>query len=143
MLFARKNVNLIVAAAIMLTAGLSSCLLTACVNNSKPTGVPLPDKFPISCYPGSECTKADSTPIGQNKYRLVAVVKAEGEFDKIVEFYKQQCAFNNFQLLSDNNRRGTVTLEAKSSDANLLIVLVPVDVSTVVSISYDPKLENK
>jgi hypothetical protein len=143
MMRGRKFLNITVAVAAILAAGVSSCLLGACGNSNKPTGAALPDKFPIACYPGSECTRSDSTPIGNNKYRQIVVLKSNDEFDKICSYYKQEIGFKNFQLLSDNNRRGTVTLEAKSADAKLDIVLVPVDVSTIISISYDPKLDVK
>ncbi|CAN5385931.1 hypothetical protein BH11CYA1_BH11CYA1_50470 [soil metagenome] len=121
----------------------SSCtLLSACGGGSKPTGLELPEKFPVACYPGTECTKSDSTPIGQNKYRMVVILQSKDEFDKILNFYKNEIAMKAYRLQSDNNIKGTITLECTADWANLTIILVPInETQTVICITYDPKLD--
>ena len=81
--------KLLVGLAVTIIAS-SSTLLSGCSAGYKPTGLALPEKFPISCYPGTECTKSDSTPIGQNKYRQVVILKSNDQFDKILNFYKNE-----------------------------------------------------
>ena len=135
--------KLLVGLAVTIIAS-SSTLLSGCSAGYKLTGLDLPEKFPISCYPGTECTKSDSTPIGQNKYRQVVILKSNDQFDKILNFYKNEIAMKAYRLLSDNNVKGTITLECTSDWANLGIILVPLGEAqeqTVICITYDPKLD--
>jgi hypothetical protein len=46
-----------------------------------------------------------------------------------------------YRLLSDNNLKGTITLECMADWAKLDIILVPVGEQTVICITYDPKLD--
>jgi hypothetical protein len=133
--------KLLVRLAFFVIIASSFSLLSGCSTGYKPTGLALPEKFPIACYPGTECTKSDSTPIGQNKYRQVVILKSSDEFDKILNFYKNEIAMKSYRLLSDNNLKGTITLECTSDWAKLDIILVPVGEQTVICINYDPKLD--
>jgi len=133
--------RLLLRLAVFVVVATSCSLLSACGGAYKPTGLALPEKFPIACYPGTECTKSDSTPIGQNKYRQVVILKSSDEFDKILNFYKNEVAMKAYRLLSDNNLKGTITLECTSDWAKLDIILVPVGEQTVICINYDPKLD--
>ncbi|MFA7339118.1 MAG: hypothetical protein WC028_20210 [Candidatus Obscuribacterales bacterium] len=132
--------KLLVGLAVAIIAS-SSTLLSGCGAGYKPTGLALPEKFPIACYPGTECTKSDSTPVAPNKYRQVVILKSNDEFDKILNFYKNEIAMKSYRLLSDNNMRGTITLECTSDWAKLDIILVPIGAQTVICITYDPKLD--
>jgi len=128
---------------VALVVTVSGSMLTACSsNNYKPPGVALPDKFPINCIPGSECTRADSTPIGQDKYRQIVVLKTLDDTEKVHEFYKTEVVMKGYRLNSDNNRRGAIQMECMSDAAKLDIHLEPVSNMTIISISYDPKLDH-
>lgn len=135
--------KLLLRLAVLAVVACSTTLLSAC-GSSKPTGLALPDKFPVACYPNTECTKSDSTPIGQNKYRQIVILKSSDQFEKILNFYKNEIAMKAYRLLSDNNVKGTITLECTADWANLSIILVPLGEAqeqTVICITYDPKLD--
>lgn len=118
-------------------------LVSGCTTGSqyKPPGARLPDNFPIECYPKSECTKADSTPKGQGKYTQIVILKSDDDKYKCADFYKTEIPMKGFRLLSDNDRGGVLALEAISDKAKLDIILTPVGEHTIISITYDPKLE--
>ncbi len=134
-----RRLSFVSLVALVLTVG--GLTLTACTANYKPPGVALPDKFPINCIPGSECTRADSTPIGQDKYRQIVVLKTADDTEKVHEFYKTEVVMKGYRLNADNNRRGAISMECLSDSAKLDIHLEPVANMTIISISYDPKLE--
>ncbi len=135
-----RRLSFVSLVALVLTV--SGVSLTACTsNNYKPPGVALPEKFPINCIPGSECTRADSTPIGQDKYRQIVVLKTFDDTEKVHEFYKTEVVMKGYRLNADNNRRGAISMECLSDTAKLDIHLEPVANMTIISISYDPKLE--
>lgn len=121
----------------------SPVLLSGCggTGGYKPPGARLPDNFAIECYPKSECTRADSTPKGQGKYTQIVILSSADDKYRVVEFYKTEIAMKGFRLLSDNDRGGMIVLEATSDKANLVISLTPVSDHTIISITYDPKLD--
>lgn len=121
----------------------SSLILSGCSTGSqyKPPGARLPDNFPIECYPKSECTKADSTPKGQAKYQQIVILKSDDDKYRVIDFYKTEIPMKGFRLLAELDRGDSHELQATSEKANLSITTLPVAGHTIISITYDPKLD--
>jgi hypothetical protein len=116
-------------------------LCSGCSTQYKPKGEKLPDGFTINCYPQSECTKSDSTPLPNNQSQQIVVLMTNDSVSKVVAWYKTELVFKGYRVLSDNEVKGIMTLEADGEKLHCTVVCTPLGDSgkTVISISTFPK----
>ncbi len=114
-------------------------LCTGCAKPYVPPGQKLPDGFMINCYPNSVCTRADSTPLPDKKNQQIVVLMSDDDVPKIVAWYKTELLTKGFMVLSDQNVKGSVTLESQSDTNHVSITSSPIDKKSIISISVFPK----
>lgn len=114
--------------------------LTACnTKGEQPTGQKIPDGFKINCYPKSECTRVDTTPLGDNKFSYVVILKTKDDRFKVETFYKTEIAMSGYKLLNDVQNANNIMMNAVSDQYTLDINIVTVEYQTIVSISWRPR----
>lgn len=114
--------------------------LSACANkDEKPTGERIPEGFKIRCYPKSECTKADSTPLADSKHSYVVVLKSPDDRTKIESFYKNEIVMNGYRLLNDTPVGEAIQMDAVNEEYNLHINILTVNYQSIISISWAPR----
>jgi hypothetical protein len=125
---------------ITLLASLSVVVCSGCSSTYKPTGAKLPDGFQINCYPQSVCTRADSTPLPGNQTQQIVVLISNDDVPKIVAWYKTELVFKGYRVISDNEHKGAITLEAEADKIHCTVNCLPLPGSkTVISIAVYPK----
>ncbi len=125
--------------ALILVVVLSTFSLSGCVNKEQPTGVKSPEGFKINCYPKSECTRADSTPLGDNKFSYVVILKSKDDRFKIQTFYKTEIAMSGYKLLNDASQGTEILMNAVNDQYRLDISILTVADQSIVSLSWRPR----
>ncbi len=125
--------------ALILVVVLSTFSLSGCVNKDQPTGVKIPEGFKINCYPKSECTRADSTPLGDNKFSYVVILKSKDDRFKIQTFYKTEIAMSGYKLLNDASQGTEILMNAVNDQYRLDISILTVADQSIVSLSWRPR----
>ena len=125
--------------ALILVVVLSTFSLSGCVNKEQPTGVKIPEGFKINCYPKSECTRADSTPLGDNKFSYVVILKSKDDRFKIQNFYKTEIAMSGYKLLNDASQGTEILMNAVNDQYRLDISILTVADQSIVSLSWRPR----
>ncbi|HMW92995.1 MAG TPA: hypothetical protein PL112_25655 [Candidatus Obscuribacter sp.] len=125
--------------ALILVVVLSTFSLSGCVNKEQPTGVKIPEGFKINCYPKSECTRADSTPLGDNKFSYVVILKSKDDRFKIQTFYKTEIAMSGYKLLNDASQGTEILMNAVNDQYRLDISILTVADQSIVSLSWRPR----
>ncbi|HMY56058.1 MAG TPA: hypothetical protein PK671_24035, partial [Candidatus Obscuribacter sp.] len=118
--------------ALILVVVLSTFSLSGCVNKEQPTGVKIPEGFKINCYPKSECTRADSTPLGDNKFSYVVILKSKDDRFKIQTFYKTEIAMSGYKLLNDASQGTEILMNAVNDQYRLDISILTVADQSIV-----------
>ena len=124
---------------ITLMACASMLLCTGCSRPYEPKGRKLPDGFQINCYAPSECTQSDSTPLPGKKPQQIVVLLTPDDVAKVVAWYKTELVLKGYQVLSDNDIKGSITLEAQNDANHVSITCSPLKDHTIISISVFPK----
>ena len=125
--------------ALILVVVLSTFSLSGCVNKEQPTGVKIPEGFKINCYPKSEGTRADSTPLGDNKFSYVVILKSKDDRFKIQTFYKTEIAMSGYKLLNDASQGTEILMNAVNDQYRLDISILTVADQSIVSLSWRPR----
>ncbi|HNG20797.1 MAG TPA: hypothetical protein PLI59_16550 [Candidatus Obscuribacter sp.] len=125
--------------ALILVVVLSTFSVSGCVNKDQPTGVKIPEGFKINCYPKSECTRADSTPLGDNKFSYVVILKSKDDRFKIQTFYKTEIAMSGYKLLNDASQGTEILMNAVNDQYRLDISILTVADQSIVSLSWRPR----
>lgn len=125
--------------ALMLVLLLGTFSLAGCGNKDQPTGVKIPEGFKINCYPKSECTRADSTPLGDNKFSYVVILKSKDDRFKIQAFYKTEIAMSGYKLLNDASQGTEILMNAVNDQYRLDISILTVADQSIVSLSWRPR----
>lgn len=125
--------------ALILVVVLGTFSLSGCVNKEQPTGVKIPEGFKINCYPKSECTRADSTPLGDNKFSYVVILKSKDDRFKIQTFYKTEIAMSGYKLLNDASQGTEILMNAVNDQYRLDISILTVADQSIVSLSWRPR----
>lgn len=125
----------IVAACLVACFGLTACN----TKGEQPTGQKIPDGFKINCYPKSECTRVDTTPLGDKKFAYVVILKTKDDRFKIETFYKTEIAMSGYKLLNDIQNANNIQMKAVNDEYNLDIDIITVEYQTIVSISWRPR----
>ncbi|MBI5175508.1 MAG: hypothetical protein SFV17_20470 [Candidatus Obscuribacter sp.] len=125
--------------ALILVVFLSTFSLSGCGNKEQPTGVKIPEGFKINCYPKSECTRADSTPLGDNKFSYVVILKSKDDRFKIQTFYKTEIAMSGYKLLNDASQGTEILMNAVNDQYRLDISILTVADQSIVSLSWRPR----
>lgn len=112
--------------------------LAACKKQEIP-GEKIPEGFKINCYPKSECTRADSTPLGDNKFSYVVILKSPDDRFKIEAFYKTEIAMTGYKLLNDASNATSIDMSAVNEQYLLDIKITTVADQSIVSISWRPR----
>ncbi|MBS1996171.1 MAG: hypothetical protein JSS86_07670 [Cyanobacteria bacterium SZAS LIN-2] len=115
-------------------------LCSGCSQPYKPPGKELPEGFLIACYPKTTCTQSDSTPLPGKQKQQIIVLMSEDDVSQIVAWYKTELTLKAYQVVSDNEVKGTVTLEAQNDKMHVQVTISPLgDKHTIISISTYPK----
>jgi len=127
--------------ATLLTLACAAALLcTSCTQTYKPSGQPLPEGFLINCYPKSTCTRSDSTPLPGKQQQQIVVLMSEDDVQKIVAWYKTELTLKGYMVMSDNDIKGSITLESQNDKMHCSVTVSPLpDNHTIISISTYPK----
>jgi hypothetical protein len=132
----RRSACLLIALLVFVTVTLCS----GCSTQYKPKGRKIPEGFLINCYPGSECTQSDSTPLPGKKTQQIVVLLTTDDVDKVVAWYKTELVLKGYQVISDNNVKGSITLESQNDANHVTVTCSPLgDKNTIISISVFPK----
>jgi len=128
---------------VMLTAGALLCAsgsLYGCAGKApKPTGQAIPEGFKIPLYTPSECTKADSTPLGDDKFSYVVVLKSPSDRFKIETYYKNEIVMAGYVLKNDAQNGEAIDMFALNDQYTLNINILTVSDQSIVSISWRPR----
>jgi len=117
-----------------------SLLCSGCAKEYKPPGQPLPEGFLIACYPNSNCTRSDSTPLPGKQQQQIVVLMSTDDVQKIVAWYKTELTLKGYMVLSDNDIKGSITLESQNDKMHVSVTISPIDDKhTIISISTYPK----
>ena len=95
-------------ASLMVSLTLSACvfLCTSCQKTYVPPGEKMPEGFKIAAYPGSTCTKSDSTPLANRETQQIVVLLTKDDVYRIETFYKTELALEGFLVyLGQRNQR--------------------------------------
>ena len=132
----RRSASLLIS----LLACASVALCSGCSAPYKPKGRQVPEGFQINCYAPSECTQSDSTPLPGKKTQQIVVLLTPDDVAKVVAWYKTELVLKGYQVISDNDVKGTITLEAQN-DANHVSITCSAlgEKNTIISISVFPK----
>ena len=118
----------------------AALLCTSCTQTYKPPGKQLPEGFLINCYPKSTCTSSDSTPLPGKQQQQIVVLMSEDDVQKIVAWYKTELTLKGYMVLSDNDIKGSITLESQNDKMHCSVTISPLDDKhTIISISTYPK----
>jgi len=128
-------------ASLLTTAMAFACvyLCTGCAGPYKPPGERLPDGFAINIYPGSVCTKSDSTPLPEHKVQQVVVLLSNDNTYKVKSWYSTELVLKGYQVLSDNDIKGSITLECQNDKNHVSVTMSPIADKTIISISVFPR----
>lgn len=126
-----------------LLLALASTSLSGCQNTEKPTGQAIPPGFHITCYPKSDCTKADAYPLGDGKFNYTVVLVSNDDRFKVENFYKTEMVMRGYRILREGPQPdNSIVIAGMNDTENVSISIITIDPKTVISITVMPKPKN-